>query len=428
MRRRRSIAAKRRRGPRLMSEALEARQLLAGDLIISEFMALNATTLRDEDGDYSDWIEIYNQGDQDVALGDWYLTDDAAELDKWSFPSQALPAGNFLLVRASGKDRATAGGELHTNFQIAGEGEFLALTHDAPLPGDPQHIEIVSQFEVPFPTRAQDVSYGIGQSVTVDYLVDTGDAARYLFPTNGNLGTSWTNIGFVDNSWALGTNAIGYEQSVPGFTVKDARSTGSITNIASAEALLNGTGVASTKTAITPVVNFMDPGGGGGTGNFGNPALFPNDSPSDDNEFAIRATTTVIIPSAGTWTFGTNSDDGLRLRIDGQTVINDDALHGPDNRFGQANLTAGPHSLELVFFEHGGGAEVELFAAKGPYTTFNVSAFRLVGDVANGGLAVETVPGSAQTSSGYGGLIKTDVLQSMYNVARVLICGSRSAR
>ena len=180
--------------------------------------------------------------------------------------------------------------------------------------------------------------------------------------------------------------------------------------------MLNGTGVASTKTVVAPVVNFWDPGGGGSTGNYGNPALFPNDSPSDDNEFAIRATGTIIIPTGGTWTFGTNSDDGLRLRIDGQNVINDDALHGPENRFGQANLTAGPHTLELVFFERGGGAEVELFAAKGSYTTFNVSAFRLIGDVANGGLAVETVPGSAQSSSGYGGLIETDLLQTMYNV------------
>ena len=231
------------------------------------------------------------------------------------------------------------------------------------------------------------------------------------------LGTTWTGIGFNDNSWTLGTNAIGYEQSVPGFTVHDAHSTGTISSIAASESLLNGNGVASETTVIAPVVNFMDPGGGGGTGNYGNPTLFPNDQPGDDNDFAIRATGTVIIPSAGTWTFGTNSDDGLRLRIDGQTVIDDDSLHAPDNRFGQANLTAGPHALELVFFERGGGAEVELFAAAGSYSTFNVSAFDLIGDVASGGLVVETVPGSIQTSSGYGGVIQTDVLDAMYDVA-----------
>ena len=262
MRRRRKRT---RRGPerRLLSETLEARQLLAGDLIISEFMARNTTTLVDEDGDYSDWIEVYNQGDQDISLDGWHLTDNENELDKWSFPDQILPAGNFLLVRASGKDRTIPGSELHTNFKIAGDGELLALTQDAPTQQDPQHIEIVTQFNVAFPTRAEDVSYGIGQSVTVDSLVEAGESARYLLPINGTLGTSWTAVGFNDTSWPQGTNAIGYQRAVPGFTVQDAHSTGTITNIAGAESLLNGNGVASETTVIAPVVNFWDPGGGG---------------------------------------------------------------------------------------------------------------------------------------------------------------------
>ena len=133
-------------------------------------------------------------------------------------------------------------------------------------------------------------------------------------------------------------------------------------------------------------------GGGGGVGNYGNPSVFPNDRPGDDNDFAIRATGTILIPSSGTWSFGTNSDDGVRLWVDGQVVINDDSLHAPANRFGQTNLTAGPHSIELVFFERGGGAEVELFAAQGSYNTFSSNAFRLIGDTAGGGLAVETAP------------------------------------
>jgi len=91
--------------------------------------------------------------------------------------------------------------------------------------------------------------------------------------------------------------------------------------------LLGGTGRVSQTIQIRPTVDFYDPGGGGGTGNFGNLTLFPNDTGGDDNDFAIRATGTITIPSAGTWTFGTNSDDGGRVRVDGVTVINDDALH-----------------------------------------------------------------------------------------------------
>ncbi len=42
------------------------------DVLISEFMALNNTTLRDQDGQYSDWIELYNSGPDTVNLNGWF--------------------------------------------------------------------------------------------------------------------------------------------------------------------------------------------------------------------------------------------------------------------------------------------------------------------------------------------------------------------
>ena len=47
------------------------------NLILSEFMSANTATLTDEDGDFSDWIEIYNPTTNTVNLGGWFLTDDA---------------------------------------------------------------------------------------------------------------------------------------------------------------------------------------------------------------------------------------------------------------------------------------------------------------------------------------------------------------
>ncbi len=55
-------------------------------LVISELMSINKSTLADEDGDFRDWIEIYNAGDSATNLRDWSLTDNPNVLDKWKFP------------------------------------------------------------------------------------------------------------------------------------------------------------------------------------------------------------------------------------------------------------------------------------------------------------------------------------------------------
>ena len=90
-------------------------------------MAVNHSTLKDADGDYSDWIEIHNPTAAPVNLNGWSLTDDATKLGKWHFPAVTLAAGGYLTVFASGKNRSVAGSELHTNFQLNGDGEYLAL-------------------------------------------------------------------------------------------------------------------------------------------------------------------------------------------------------------------------------------------------------------------------------------------------------------
>src|ERR1044071_832360 len=81
--------------------------LLAQDAIrITEFMAVNQTTLADEDGDFPDWLEIHNGSDNPVNLGGWHLTDNSGNPDKWTFPAVNLPAGGRLVVFASNKNRA----------------------------------------------------------------------------------------------------------------------------------------------------------------------------------------------------------------------------------------------------------------------------------------------------------------------------------
>lgn len=100
--------------------------VLSQTIVINEFMSGNASTLQDADGDYSDWIELYNNTDQPVNLLNYSLSDDAEEVRKWIFPSADIQPHEFIILFASGKD-IQVGDELHTNFKISQSGEFLVL-------------------------------------------------------------------------------------------------------------------------------------------------------------------------------------------------------------------------------------------------------------------------------------------------------------
>ena len=107
--------------------ALALTRTQAADLIINEFMADNASTLQDEDGDFSDWIELQNVSSRTLTLEGWHLTDDPSRLSLWTIPATNLAPGSFLVVFASSKDRAVPGRTLHTNFQLDNLGEYLGL-------------------------------------------------------------------------------------------------------------------------------------------------------------------------------------------------------------------------------------------------------------------------------------------------------------
>jgi hypothetical protein len=75
--------------------------------VLNEVMTSNGATIADEDGEFHDWIEIFNRGEHPANLQGWGLTDDAAEPFRWVLPEVELEPGAYLLVWASGKDRGS---------------------------------------------------------------------------------------------------------------------------------------------------------------------------------------------------------------------------------------------------------------------------------------------------------------------------------
>ncbi|MDB6138128.1 MAG: hypothetical protein JWO94_1200, partial [Verrucomicrobiaceae bacterium] len=374
-------------------------------LVISELMAKNVSTIQDEDGNFSDWIEIYNPGGVDINLAGWCLTDDDTKLTKWRFPAVTLGGKQFLIVWASGKNRRTPGSPLHTNFSLSNDGEYLALVR-------PDGVTIEQEFAPAFPALADDESYGVN-FVGAAYAVQ-GATARYLVPTSGSLGTSWTAPGFNDSAWRSGKTGIGFGVTVPGLTVRQVAATasyGGVNSIATADALLalhkGNSMIASEATETAPQLNYL---GDGSDGHYDSNRALPNGTAEP---YAIKATGFIAIPTAGQYVFGLNSDDGGRIRIDGVDVMVDDSNHGPEDHLSPPlNLSAGTHTVEVLMWEGGGGDEVELYAAAGTASSWSDS-FKLVGGP--GGLAVFTTPLNTSSTVTAGNDVATNVQSLMLN-------------
>ncbi len=100
-------------------------------VVINEIVSSNSYTIADENGEYPDWLEIYNPGSSVVTLTGFGLSDDPANPLKWVFPSGSIQPHKFLVVFCSGYNRTSDFTHLHTSFKISASGETLSLSDAA---------------------------------------------------------------------------------------------------------------------------------------------------------------------------------------------------------------------------------------------------------------------------------------------------------
>lgn len=173
------------------------------DAKISEFVAVNNDGIMDEDGDREDWIEIWNTSGVAGDLGGWYLTDDPTIPTKWELPAIEMTSGGYLVVFASGKDRADVAGDPHTNFRLQQEaGGYLALVK-------PDGVTIASEF-TDYPEQSKDIAYGVGiEGETPVTFFSAGAAAKWHVPAGPV--ANWTETDFNDSAWNAAATGIGYD-------------------------------------------------------------------------------------------------------------------------------------------------------------------------------------------------------------------------
>lgn len=95
-------------------------------LVFSEVMAANRTAMPDENGNYPDWLEIWNSSDHAINLKDVGLSNKGTSI-KFLFPDMELAAGERVIVLCDKKNQAIAGKPMHAKFSISSNGEELYI-------------------------------------------------------------------------------------------------------------------------------------------------------------------------------------------------------------------------------------------------------------------------------------------------------------
>jgi hypothetical protein len=423
--RRRKLGEGFAKGRHLLLECLEERRLLSLTPIISEVEAGNKSGIVDVLGNTADWLELYNPDPTSaVNLTGWslyYSKTGSNNNSTWNFPSNVvLGPGEFRVVFCDSNYTAAelsaedAVGELDTGFNLNKAGATVRLCNG--INGTGANVSSLT-----YPALNPDTSYGPSETVTPETdLVAAGAPATYYAPT-GNTGTTWTQAGFNDSpsaGWSSGLTGLGFENSVNGFAVTVYKANITVGSVATATTVINTLAdQTSVKTETAPYINYTNTPSVSGyfstsittAGQKIADRPYPGMSIGTEvDNYVMQGTGTITIPSGegGNWTFYATSNAGFSATINGTNFKSD----GAANTLDTINLAAGTYPVTFMQFQASGNSYAEFSAAQGSKSSFD-STFRLVGDQADGGLAVASVPfiGSGSHSGPFAAALATNV-------------------
>jgi hypothetical protein len=158
--------------------AVQGIQATTGSVVINEVMSSN-DFIEDEYGESDDWVELYNNSNEVIDLSACYLSDDAADLQRWAFPANTLIAPNAYLMVWTDDDEEQF--FRHTNFSLSASGSPLFLSNSSG--------EIIDHINLPALLPNQ--TYGRYPNGTGpwNYLTATFNSENSI---TTNINTSWT--------------------------------------------------------------------------------------------------------------------------------------------------------------------------------------------------------------------------------------------
>lgn len=131
----------------IQSSCEKTKDPTVGDVVINEIMSINSSTVADQNGEFDDWIELFNLSANNIDVSGYYLSDKSSNLLKWQIPSGTTISGNGYLIIWADKDSTQIG--LHSNFKLSSDGEVVILSKSDGIILD----------EIVYPAQTLELSY-----------------------------------------------------------------------------------------------------------------------------------------------------------------------------------------------------------------------------------------------------------------------------
>lgn len=96
------------------------------EIVINELMPVNSTVISDQNGEFDDWIELYNVTSSQIDISGYYLSDNSSNRTKWRLPDGTTISGKGYLIIWADKDTTQVG--LHANFKLSSLGEEVIIS------------------------------------------------------------------------------------------------------------------------------------------------------------------------------------------------------------------------------------------------------------------------------------------------------------
>lgn len=150
--------------------------VVVDDITVNEIMASNTKTATDNNGQFEDWIELYNKAATAVNVGGYYLSDDATNTSKWKIPTNTMiPANGYLIIWADEDSSQNTATSLHANFKLSASGEAVLLSKP----------DLTLVENITFGAQRADFGYARRPNGTGSFVIQTP-----TFGTNNNTGTN----------------------------------------------------------------------------------------------------------------------------------------------------------------------------------------------------------------------------------------------